>query len=372
MATKKTAEAAAPTVEVLDPETAPLPALLADSVPTVPPGTALEVVIEQHAALMIVDNDMFDALVTEIRQEITAFVPNLTTDKGRKEVAALAAKVARTKTAIDRARKALTERMRITTKRVNDVWSDREERLNALRDEARKPLDDWEAAEKKRTEMVSEGLTALRTAGIVREGETSASVQTRLNVIMAHTLEPSIYGEDYEHAVELKASVVDSLTSAIARLKVAEEDRRQAEIDRAELAELRAQKAAREQADAEARDKAEQEQAEREREERAAAEAEQRRKEAEERAERERAEAVERGKREEREKIEREQREKADREAKERADAERLANNKKHRAAVIKAAAEALVRENNLLAGTALAIVESILAGKITNVHIQF
>lgn len=380
MTTKKTAaneqpatesQVTTPVAEVLDPETAPLPALLGDSVPAVPPGTALEVVIEQHAALMIVDNNMFDSLVAGIRKEIAEFVPNLETDKGRKEVASLAAKVTRTKTAIDRARKMLTERMRIVTGRVNETWKDREERLNALRDEARKPLDDWEAAETVREKQVAEGLTALRMAAVVREGETSEAVQARLDIIQAGTLPQSIYRDEHEHAVELRAATIDSLTSAVARLKVAEAERAQAEIDRAELAELRAEKARREAEDAAKREAEERDRQIAERQERDRKLAEER--EQREVAERERiaADAAAKATREADERQRKEEAEKAAKEAAAKAVAERKASNQRHRAKVQEKAVEAL-EAVGVSRGVAEMVITAIAAGKIPAVTITF
>ena len=107
------------------------------------------VLADVTAIQVYTDGGMFE-IIAQIRAEVFGLVPNLTTAKGRKAIASMAAKVARSKTRIDALGKDLTADI-AAQKAVIDI--DRREMrdaLDELRDEVRRPLTEWEDAEKKR------------------------------------------------------------------------------------------------------------------------------------------------------------------------------------------------------------------------------
>lgn len=90
------------------------------------------------------------SLFDQIAAQARSVVPDLSTDKKRKEVASLAAKVSKTKVAFDNHGKTLKEQYTVIT---NKIDADRKlfrDQCDALRDEIRQPLTDWENAEKDR------------------------------------------------------------------------------------------------------------------------------------------------------------------------------------------------------------------------------
>ena len=90
------------------------------------------------------------SLFDKIAEQARSVVPDLSTDKGRKAIASLARKVASTKTAFDSHGKELKEQYTVIT---NKIDADRKlfrDQCDALRDEIRKPLTDWENTEKGR------------------------------------------------------------------------------------------------------------------------------------------------------------------------------------------------------------------------------
>lgn len=90
------------------------------------------------------------ALFDRIASQARSIVPDISTDKGRKAIASVARKVATTKTAFDAHGKALKEQYTVIT---NKIDADRKlfrDQCDALRDEVRQPLTDWEQAEKDR------------------------------------------------------------------------------------------------------------------------------------------------------------------------------------------------------------------------------
>jgi hypothetical protein len=93
------------------------------------PKNEIVTLVEATPSLVLIDKEKFSQFYEAMKEECDAHEPDLTTEKGRKAIASLAYKVARTKTAIDDAGKALNEEARA--------------RINAI-DESRLPFR-WEA-----------------------------------------------------------------------------------------------------------------------------------------------------------------------------------------------------------------------------------
>lgn len=118
-----------------------------------PEGTAL-------AAVFRAENGI-DPIIAAIAAEVRAHVPDTSTKKGRDSIASLAYRVSRSKTVLDDAGKSLNEAARAEISIVDAARRKVREQLDALRDEARKPLDDWEAAEEQRLNLLKSRLRAL-------------------------------------------------------------------------------------------------------------------------------------------------------------------------------------------------------------------
>lgn len=85
-----------------------------------------------------------EAIIAEIRAEALSFAPDLTTDTSRKQIASVAAKVAKAKVAIDAAGKALVDPIKAKAKVIDSERKKYKDALDALKMEVRKPLTDWE------------------------------------------------------------------------------------------------------------------------------------------------------------------------------------------------------------------------------------
>ncbi|WP_323994739.1 hypothetical protein [Aeromonas hydrophila] len=71
------------------------------------------VVIEPTAAVtLFTEGDGIDAMLADIRKQAASLVPDITTAKGRKEIASVAYAVAKTKTYLDGLGKDLTDKYR--------------------------------------------------------------------------------------------------------------------------------------------------------------------------------------------------------------------------------------------------------------------
>lgn len=243
----------------MDAPTENLPAL------ALPEGTAL-------VALFKTENGL-DPLIERIAAEVRAHVPDLTTAKGRDAIKSLAYKVARSKTMLDDAGKLLTDEQRKAISTVDAARRKMRDALDALKDEARKPLDDWEAAEALRIQNLKNRLERLTNAAPA--DETEEAFAELIAKVEAVNPEDGTWGEYLMDAVRAKDATLKRLRDA------------------AELAKLRREAAARAEADRIAKERADAEEAERlERE--AEAERQRQAEEAEAARQREQAEAAER------------------------------------------------------------------------------
>lgn len=324
------------------------------------------------------DAKQFDALLGRIQAEVDAHVPDLETAKGRAAIKSLAYKVTRTKTALDDAGKELNATKRAEIDAVDAVRRDVRAKLDALADKARKPLDEWEAAEAERKAQAERVLITIDGYASA-PGDTAAEISASIASLDAIILDPLILDDAMEIAVARKLSVRGTMDALLAKAI-------QAEADAAELAKLRAaeqERIAAAEAEAEAKRKREEADAA----EAAAAAAE---KAAEDKRKADIAAAEERARTEAARKAEQEAQAKIDAanaeaarlqaaenaraaEAKKEADAQAAREaDKAHRGAVMKAAKEAIMAHGGVNDDTARKIVLAIVAGEVPAVTLRF
>jgi hypothetical protein len=277
-----------------------------------------------------------EAMIKKIEDEVANFKGDMTTEEGRKEIASIAFKIAKSKKAIDRMGLQLTEGWRASTATVNAERKIAEARLQALQDRVRAPLDEYETKEKTRVADLKARVEQLRGLTTFTLTPDASALDDRLKEAMRlHQYNweefQSLVDEDYPRIrMQLEELITErrkyeAEQAELKRLREAEEQR-QREAERKRIADEAAA-----QAKKEAEEKAEKERIEAaakvERERKAAAEAaaaEQKRLEderqaaidAQAKAEREKKEADERA---ERDRIALEQAEKARKEAEQKA-----------------------------------------------------
>lgn len=286
-----------------------------DLTPKAATETALAIPTGTNLTAMFSQPEQVDELIGRIEAEVRSHAPDVTTAKGRKAIASLAHTVARSKTALDGAGKSLTDDARKQIAAVDAERRKIRERLDALKSEARKPLDDWEAAEEARVDAHKRELNVF-DLGRVDANSTADQVRHVLDDIQNATTGPE-WDEFQPIAEARKEQAVGHFTALLS----AAEKR---EADAAELARLRAEAEDRARKEEEQRLAAEKAEADRI----AAEQAEARRIEAEkaeaarrEQAERDKAEAAHRARKEAAEQAERAAKEAEERHAREMAEA---------------------------------------------------
>jgi hypothetical protein len=110
------------------------------------------IVIEDINPIELFASDKVDPLLKGIAEKAKSFVPNLSTDKSRKEIASMAYKVAQSKTALDKMRLALVADKKAEIKKVDDSGKYMRDCLDYLKAEVREPLTEWEAEEARKVE----------------------------------------------------------------------------------------------------------------------------------------------------------------------------------------------------------------------------
>lgn len=308
-----------------------------------------------------------DELLAKIRQETATIVPNVSSDKGRKEIASLAHKVARSKTVIDDAGKALVAEWKTKSAEVDASRKKARDTLDALKVEIRQPLTDWEAEQER---IAKEAAEAEARARAEAESARLAEIEARERAVREREEAAAKAEADRKAAEEAEQAERDRLAREEAiRVQAAERAKQEA-----------AEAVARAEREAEEAKERERLAAERAEQEKAAAI--ERDRIAAERAERERAEAVERAKQD---------REKAVRDAEKRAadEAARIERDRKaesdrieaenarraadvaHRKTVNNAALAAMVKEG-IDEATAKKVVILIASGSVPAVSINY
>jgi membrane protein involved in colicin uptake len=300
--------------------------------------TDLVVIEKQNAMAVFTTKEQLDPIIEAIEKEARSLVPDVSTRKGRDAIASMAHKVARSKTYIDNAGKDLVAELKALPKQIDESRRIVRERLDALKDEVRKPLTEWEAEQER------------------------IKAEEAMNALHAEALEMN-EEFDRQRAAQIEADHEMALLMNDKFDRDREEQRRQAEQAQREHEERLKQEAA-EQArrDAEAKHKAEIEAAARR-----AELAERQRVEAEQRATREKEEAVAAERR-------RQEKEKADHLAKEQRKAEeeaRRAADKEHRRTVNRRVYADLIAQG-IPEEFAQKAVLAIAGGKVQDVHIKY
>ena len=235
--------------------------------------TALAIPQGQALADVFRSAEAVDPIIQRIRDEVQSHAPDLTTAKGRDAIKSLAYKVSRSKTALDDAGKKLTEDARSQISVIDKARKKIRDELDALRDEARKPLTDWEEAEEARVALAKQALADVKMPQLtgVETSHEIANLATNIKaVVIPHDAEE--YGGMILSARE---ATLETLRHAYSAAKRNEDQAAELEAMRAEKqARDDAERAERErmEAEAEAKRQAEQQEAARVEAERVAAE----------------------------------------------------------------------------------------------------
>lgn len=206
--------------------------------------THLVVIEPTTAVALFTEGQGVAELLADIRQKATSLVPDITTAKGRKEIASVAHAVARTKTYLDGLGKEQTDKFKEIPKRIDANRKQIRDTLDALKDEVRAPLTQYEAAEEARVAALQSRLARLNELGSSASIEIAAAdLQVMLQEVEQNALDDT-WQELLPQATVAKELAAKRLGEALAA-------RQKYEADQAELEQLRQKQAEQERIDRE-------------------------------------------------------------------------------------------------------------------------
>ena len=204
-------------------------------------------VIEQNAIVVAFQKengiqDLFDRMAEQAR----SIVPDVTTKKGRDAIASQAYKVSKSKTAVDNHGKDLVAGIKAQAAvidRDRKAWRDQ---CDALRDEIRKPLDDWEQAENDRVakhQAVIRAIHSLHGENILNK----ESHEIKGYIFDLENTEIDSSFEEFEQEAKIaKLETLEKLRTALTAREKYEAE--QAELERLRQAEIERQQKERDEA----------------------------------------------------------------------------------------------------------------------------
>lgn len=328
----------------------------------------LVVIEKKNAMAVFTNNDQLDPLIEAIEKEARSLVPDVTTKKGRDAIASMAHKVARSKTYIDNAGKDLVAELKALPKKIDESRRIARERLDALKDEVRRPLTEWEDEQDRI--KAEEAMNALHAEALAMNEEFDRQLAARIESDheMALMMNDAFDREQSEKKAEAERQ----------RIAREEDIKRQAE----EKAKREAEEKHRAELEASARREAE-ERAAKERAERERIEAQQRaerdRIAAEQKAEADKQAAIEAERRKAQEEADRIRREAEQREQSRLAEEKRKADEQarreadvKHRKAVSVEVVKALMANTTLTRDQAIEVLTAVKDGRIPHTGISY
>ncbi|MCI1671427.1 MAG: hypothetical protein LKI37_17810 [Citrobacter freundii] len=316
------------------------------------------VVIERANALTVFKSaDQIEEILAKVEREVMSFVPDVTTAKGRKEIASLAYRVSQTKSYLDRLGKDLVEDLKEVPKLIDANRKTVRDRLDALRDKARQPFTEWEEEQER---IKAEEQARIKAEEDRKRFESDHEIALLMNE--KHDREAKEKAEESErqriaHEEELKRQASE-------QAKREAEEKAAAELAAAKMREEDAI-AARAQAELlakQAQDRAEQEA-----------------KEAAEKAEREKREAIEAEKRKAQEEADRIKREAEAKEAARLAEEKRISDEKakreadvKHRKAIGADIVKSLTENSSITREQAIEVLTALMNGLVPHTNINY
>lgn len=198
--------------------------------------TQLVVIEPTTAVALFTEGHGVAELLADIRQKASSMVPDVTTVKGRKEIASIAYAVAKTKSHLDGVGKELTAKYKEIPARIDANRKLIRDTLDALKEEVRAPLTQYEAAEEARVEALQARLARLNELGSAASVEIAA---TQLQAMLLEVEQTEL--DDSWQELLPQATVAKEL--AAKRLGEALAARQKYEAEQAELEQLRQKQA---------------------------------------------------------------------------------------------------------------------------------
>jgi len=191
--------------------------------------------VEKLTPVEVYNSGNIDKILEKIASDARSQFIDISTDKGRKECASLAYKVAQSKTFLDKMGKALGDDARKQLDTLNAERKKVVEFLDKLKDEIRDPLTTWENAEKQRVAAHENELSKIIQIGTFVEQNWQS---LKVELIESKIKEIESINRDWQ---EFTARASSEIQTAFTKLDAALKNLKKYEDEQAELARFREQ-----------------------------------------------------------------------------------------------------------------------------------
>jgi hypothetical protein len=205
--------------------------------------TELTIISIQNPLQVFSTPNGLDSIIDKIEADAKSIDRDISTEAGRDNIRSLAFKLAKSKTFLDKMGKDLTEEQRAQIAVVNAERKRAWERMEALQEEIRKPLTEWENRDKLRIQAHEDALLKIVDNALFMHGLSgifynpdSGTIKYRINKI------PELMNREWE---EFSARAIQKADETRLKLDSLYDDVLKKEADAAELARLRAEEEAR-------------------------------------------------------------------------------------------------------------------------------
>lgn len=185
---------------------------------------------EETAPAVYVQNGL-KPFLQMIKDEVSGEVPDLSTLKGRERIASLAFTVSKRKAAVEKPGRDYLRKIKELPKVIEQELKQFVDGANALRDEIRQPLTDWENAEQARKDRHVDNIQAIKDLEVFGATPTAAALAQTIAQLEAIEL-----GDSWEEFLPEAAQAKDRTLSL---LRAMHAERIQHEAEQAELTQLR-------------------------------------------------------------------------------------------------------------------------------------
>jgi hypothetical protein len=188
-------------------------------------------------ALTLYRNNGLDPFIENIRKVANEFEADVTTEKGRKAFKSLAYKISQAKTKVDEIRKSENEEHQAAIKANNEKGKKAVEDLQAIQDDVKKPVVEWENRIKEHQEAISKIEEIATSTSNQWESMTIEQMQASIDKINSNQRE---WHEFSFKAENVKKQSIQLIEAAIAK-------RKKHDADKLELERLQKEEAERKQ-----------------------------------------------------------------------------------------------------------------------------
>ena len=195
------------------------------------------IVVESVNPVAVFSDGGLDEVLQKIAVEARSLVPDVSSERGRKQIASVAYKIARSKTHLDDLGKRLVADQKAAIKLIDAERKRMRDSLDALKDEVRAPLTEFEAAEAARVAEIEARVVWFDQVVAGAESLPSVEIEALIDQVQAVELSEDAFPGFLASAGVKKDAALSFLRHCRAVATKAEQERAELERLRAEAAE---------------------------------------------------------------------------------------------------------------------------------------